>query len=85
MKKSLYLYTTLGCHLCEQAEALVTPHLVRYGLVLERIEIAGSENLMARYGIRIPVLRIEGEQAELGWPFTEAQFIDFVEGRDPGA
>src|SRR5690606_7292555 len=79
MTTSLYLYTTSGCHLCEQAEAIVTPHLVRFGLVLERIEIAGSDELMARYGVRIPVLRIEGEEAELGWPFTEEGFVEFVE------
>lgn len=77
--KTLYLYTTAGCHLCELAEEIVSVHLVAYGLVLERIEIARSPALMERYGVRIPVLRLEGESAELGWPFNEEGFLAFVE------
>ena len=77
--KTLYLYTTQGCHLCEQAEQLVNPLLVQYGLVLEPIEIATSDSLMERYGIRIPVLHIEGEEGELGWPFTQQDFIAFAQ------
>ena len=80
--KTLYLYTTAGCHLCEQAEALVAPCLVRYGLVLEPIEIADSEDLMRRYGVRIPVLRLAGETRELGWPFTAEQFVAYIEKPD---
>ncbi|WP_148254358.1 glutaredoxin family protein [Aidingimonas lacisalsi] len=51
----LTLYTTLGCHLCEQLEAQV----VRLGsdeVGLARVEIADDETLLARYGERIPVL-----------------------------
>lgn len=80
MKPALYLYTTQGCHLCEQAEEIVRPLLVRYGLVLELIEIAGSEELMERYGLRIPVLRLSGATAELGWPFDAAAAEAFIRG-----
>ncbi|TDR56196.1 glutaredoxin-like protein DUF836 [Halomonas ventosae] len=51
----LRLYTTLGCHLCEQLEAvLATLCAERYRL--ERVEISEDEGLVARYGVRIPVL-----------------------------
>lgn len=80
--KTLYLYTTEGCHLCEEAERLVAPYLVRYGLVLEPVDIAGSSDLMDRYGTRIPVLRLEDEHRELSWPFTSDIFIAFVENSE---
>lgn len=49
------LYTTLGCHLCEQLAALVIL-LARDRVDFERIEIAEDEALMAGYASRIPVL-----------------------------
>lgn len=63
----LTLYTTLGCHLCEQLEALLGAlHQGEYRL--ERVEISESDALMARYGVRIPVLMDEaGEELDLGF------------------
>ncbi len=63
------LYTTLGCHLCEQAEAIVEPLLEHYDAVIELVEIADSDALLERYGVRIPVLRPQGTTLELAWPF----------------
>ncbi len=63
----LTLYTTLGCHLCEQLEALLgTLHAGDYRL--EKVEISESETLMARYGVRIPVLVDEaGDELDMGF------------------
>lgn len=65
--KRLTLYTTLGCHLCEQLEA----ELARLGcadIELERVEIAVDEALVERYGVRIPVLRdVRGNELERGF------------------
>lgn len=63
----LILYTTLGCHLCEQLEALLGA-LHRGEYRLETVEISESDTLMARYGVRIPVLVDEaGEELDLGF------------------
>lgn len=51
----LRVYTTLGCHLCEQVEALVA-RLSKTDLCFEHIEIVDDEALVERYGVRIPVL-----------------------------
>jgi hypothetical protein len=75
MASSLYLYSTAGCHLCEQAEALLQP-LLRAGLLhLQVVEISHDEDLVRRYGVRIPVLGYAGREGwqELGWPFDQAQ------------
>ncbi len=70
----LTLYTTLGCHLCEQAKGIIDNSQFAGAIELEQAEIADSDNLMERYGIRIPVVKVVGGEAELGWPFDLEQF-----------
>ena len=64
----LTLYTTSGCHLCQQAEDL----LERAGLAFKPVEIADDPALIDGYGVRIPVLRRHDTGAELDWPFDGA-------------
>ena len=59
------LLTTLGCHLCEQAEALLRQAAPLAEIV--KVDIAEDDALIEAYGERIPVLRYAGR--ELGWPF----------------
>lgn len=62
----LKLYTTLGCHLCEQLEALLAT-LCAEPYRLERVEISDDDALVERYGVRIPVLVDEaGEELDRG-------------------
>jgi len=68
----LTLYHTAGCHLCEQAKALILTHLDHNNLAqgcLELADIAEDNALYERYGVLIPVLRIEATNQELHWPF----------------
>ena len=71
------LFGTLGCHLCEIAEAEVMP-LVEHGLLVELVDIADPEDLTDVYGLRIPVLRRVDTGQELGWPFDTAQVVNFL-------
>ena len=64
-KPILALYTTCGCHLCEQAEVL----LQHWATQIDVIEIANDTELLDRYGVRIPVLRRIDSGKELDWPF----------------
>lgn len=77
MAVSCQLYETAGCHLCEQAQLLLMP-FVQGGVQIELIDIAESEALVERYGLRIPVLRREDNGAELGWPFTPEDVAAFL-------
>lgn len=72
------LYTTLGCHLCELALHLLQQAQQAQGLELQivEVEIADDDELMERYGIRIPVLRVAN--AELGWPFDDEDLGHFL-------
>lgn len=76
--RHLILYSTLGCHLCEQAKALVEPILVTYEVPLTELDIADSDELIDTYGVRIPVLRDPDSNAELGWPFGPEDLIRWI-------
>lgn len=65
----LMLYTTLGCHLCEQAGEIIKNSKYAKHIELDAIEIADSDDLIKRYGITIPVVRLDGTEEEIGWPF----------------
>lgn len=72
MAQALLLYTTVGCHLCEQAEAVLR------GVAADAsapnwtpVEISDDPTLVSAYGLRIPVVRLQGQDEDLGWPFDE--------------
>ena len=73
------LYTTLGCHLCDEAMALIR-HLQVEGIDIEirAIEIADSDDLMSTYGIRIPVVTSNESIGDIGWPFTLEELRIFL-------
>lgn len=77
MTPECQLLGTLGCHLCEQAEAVLMP-FVEYGVLVELIDISEDESCMDRYALRIPVLRRVDSGAELDWPFEAAQVATFL-------
>lgn len=63
----LTLYTTLGCHLCSQLEALLVT-LCAEAYRLEKVEISEDDALVERYGVRIPVLAdAEGQELDRGF------------------
>jgi len=77
MPPECQLLGTLGCHLCEVAEAVLMP-LVEHGLMVELVDIAEDEALFERYSLQIPVLRRVDSGAELLWPFDDEQVVAFL-------
>jgi glutaredoxin len=65
----LVLYSTVGCHLCEEAQRVIFRAL---GVTVAETDIADDPYLLEHYGIRIPVLRRVDTGEEIGWPFGEA-------------
>ena len=78
MPPECQLFGTLGCHLCELAEAELMP-LVEHGLLVELVDIAESEAMFEAYGLRILVLRRVDTGEELNWPFDAAQVVNFLQ------
>lgn len=77
MQKFIF-FTTQGCHLCELAETLLVTHMNPDIHQVDLLDIAYDDQLLALYGERIPVLKNEKTEAELGWPFDAAQLLDFI-------
>jgi hypothetical protein len=68
----LILYHTAGCHLCEEAKALVFASFAARGMAaqsLQMADIAEDLALLERYGRLIPVLQAVDTGEELNWPF----------------
>ncbi|NMQ20203.1 glutaredoxin family protein [Candidatus Competibacter phosphatis] len=78
-ESTLVLYMTSGCHLCEQAEALVRQQTAW----VSAIEIVDDVELLERYGVRIPVLRRLDTGNELDWPFDVAGVQRLLSGYRP--
>lgn len=75
---SLTFYTTAGCHLCEHAAEMLAHLKAASAVSVVEIDIASDENLVERYGIRIPVVRREPDGEELGWPFSYEQLASLA-------
>ena len=74
------LFGTTACNQCEMAEAMLESlRAANPEMGFEKVDISDSDQLFARYGVRIPVLR-DARGRELGWPFTPAQLEAFVRG-----
>ncbi len=55
---SLVLYGRPGCHLCDDARAV----LERIGHPFEEVDIETDDELLARYLERIPVIALDGTE-----------------------
>lgn len=75
MQTSVLLYSTEGCHLCEQAEELVLS--LAPEIDIEKVDIAYDDALYEQYRYHIPVLK-NAADAELNWPFDTVTLKEFL-------
>ena len=57
------IYSRPGCHLCDEAKAVIERVQRRFPFALRIINIEGDSNLEAEYGSEIPVIFINGNKA----------------------
>jgi glutaredoxin len=57
------LYGKPGCHLCEEARAVVMAAHAERSFELQEVDVSLDPVLHRRYGERIPVLEIDGDEA----------------------
>jgi glutaredoxin len=55
------LYTRVGCHLCEEAERVLREERAATPFHLELVDIDRDPELVRRYGVRVPVVAVDGE------------------------
>lgn len=68
------LLGTAGCHLCEEAELILS----NFRLEFELVDIAEQEQWQPEYALRIPVLLHLDSEKVLGWPFTAEDVEAFI-------
>jgi glutaredoxin len=68
----LVLYGKAGCHLCEEAQAMLQPLQREYGFDLTEIDILSHPALEAQYRYDIPVIVID-DDLQLSAPLHERE------------
>jgi glutaredoxin len=56
------LYSKPGCHLCDEARAVIETVCAELGEQYDEVDITSSEALASRYGEEIPVTVVDGVQ-----------------------
>ncbi|WP_304996880.1 glutaredoxin family protein [Salinispirillum sp. LH 10-3-1] len=76
--RSLVLYETSHCHLCEQAEQVLIPFVNSAECQIELVDIVSDDTLMQAHGTEIPVLKDHHSGRLLKWPFDECDVRSFL-------
>jgi len=58
----LTLYSKPGCHLCDEMKHVIETVAARVPVSMDVIDITTDPELLARYGVEIPVLLIDGKK-----------------------
>ena len=58
MPRQVLLFTRTGCHLCDEAEAI----LIRHGLSPQKLDVDANPELRERYDTCVPVVVIDGKE-----------------------
>jgi glutaredoxin len=60
LRVHVVLYSRPGCHLCDEARAVIDAARLRTPFDLDEIDIEVDDELVKEYGIRIPVVVVNG-------------------------
>jgi hypothetical protein len=60
--RTVTLYGRLGCHLCDDARAVLERVRATHPFRLEEVDIESDDALFKRFLERIPVIAVDGEE-----------------------
>jgi glutaredoxin len=60
--QTVVLYARAGCHLCDEARAVIEAVRRRTPFAFVEVDIETSDDLLRDYAIRIPVVTLDGEE-----------------------
>jgi hypothetical protein len=82
MSVLFHLYSSDGCHLCEQALALtinvIPDHQIKVVDIIDDTSINDKQSLVELYGVHIPVLERLSDNRKLFWPFEQSQVVELI-------
>ena len=76
---SYRLYSTDGCHLCEQAFDILIREVGLAPDSLSVVDIAMDDSLVEQFGVYIPVLERARTDDRLYWPFSATEAAHFIQ------
>lgn len=59
---TVVLYARPGCHLCDDARVVIEAARAEVAFVFEEVDIESDDALVRDYGLRIPVVAVDGEE-----------------------
>jgi glutaredoxin len=62
-ERTIVLYSRPGCHLCDEARAVLLRERARHPFGFQEVDIEGDDSLELSFGLRIPVVEIDGHEA----------------------
>ncbi|WP_345265679.1 glutaredoxin family protein [Nocardioides nanhaiensis] len=72
-------YTRAGCHLCEEAQAVVARVCAELGERFVEVDVDTDPELRERYGEEVPVTLVDGRQHDY-WRVDEQRFRAALQG-----
>ena len=72
MSARVVLYGKPGCHLCDDARAVVARVCAEVGTSYDEVDITADPDLQRRFGEQIPVNFVDGSQHDF-WRVDEAR------------
>ncbi len=73
------LYSRAGCHLCDAARDVLLAERSRSPFDLVEVDVAGDDDLEREYGIRIPVVEIDGQE-RFEFEVDPAELVSIMRG-----
>jgi hypothetical protein len=61
MRGSVLMYSRPGCGLCDEAREVILAERAQTAFDFEEVDISGLDALELEYGIRIPVVLVDGQ------------------------
>jgi glutaredoxin len=80
MTERVTLYGKPGCHLCDEARAVVQAVCAELGVGWTEIDITVDQELFETYGEQIPVTFVDGRQHDF-WRVDPARLRKALAGR----
>ena len=85
----LVLYSTDHCTLCDQALELLFSMPELAGQAVRVVDVATDDDLLQRYGERLPVLEVsaapgESDSRVLDWPFDAGRVLGALQALTAG-
>jgi glutaredoxin len=59
---TVVLYARPGCHLCDDARTVIEAARAEVAFVFEEVDIESDDALVRDYGLRIPVVAVDGDE-----------------------